>query len=57
MHGFQNYLTQMLSLGRRCHLKQFLGRLKVKVTLEGHINELFSAITRTYMHGFQNNFA
>ena len=35
----------------------FLGRLKVKVTLEGHINELFWAITSTYMHGFQNNFA
>ena len=35
----------------------FLGRLKVKVTLEGHINELFWAITPTYMHRFQNNFA
>ena len=35
----------------------FLGRLKVKVTLEGYINELFWAITPTYMHGFQNNFA
>ena len=35
----------------------FLGRWKVKVTLEGHINELFWAITPTYMHGFQNNFA
>ena len=34
-----------------------LGRLKVKVTLEGHINELLWAITPTYMHGFQNNFA
>ena len=33
----------------------FLGRLKV--TLEGHINEFFWAITPTYMHGFQNNFA
>ena len=42
----------------KCHLKQFLGRLKVKVTtLEGQINELFRAITPTYMHGFQNNFA
>ena len=29
-----------------------LGRLKVKVTLEGHINELLWAITLTYMHGF-----
>ena len=28
----------------------FLGRLKVKVTLEGHINELFWAITPIYMH-------
>ena len=34
----------------------FLGRLKVKVTLEGHINELFWAITPTYMHEFRNNF-
>ena len=34
-----------------------LGRLKVKVTLEGHINELFWAITPIYMHGFQNDFA
>ena len=41
----------------KCHLKHCLGRLKVKVTLEGHINELFGAITPTYMHGFQNNFA
>ena len=32
-------------------------RLTVKVTLEGHINELFWAITPTCMHGFQNNFA
>ena len=35
----------------------FLGRLKVKVKLEDQINELFWAITPTYMHGFQNNFA
>ena len=35
----------------------FLGRLKVKVTLEGHINELFWAITPAFMHGFQNCFA
>ena len=43
----------------KCHLKHFLGRLKVKVTLEGHINELFWAITLIYiyMHEFQNNFA
>ena len=40
-----------------CCLKHFLGRLKVKVTLEGHINEHFWAITTTYMHGFQNDFA
>ena len=25
----------------KCHLKHFLGTLKVKVTLEGHVNELF----------------
>ena len=35
----------------------FLGRLKVKVTLEGHINVLLLALTPTYMQGFQNNFA
>ena len=35
----------------------FLGRLKVKVTLEGHISELLWAITPTYTHGFRNNFA
>ena len=29
-----------------------LGRLKVKVTLEGHINEIFWAITPIYMHEF-----
>ena len=38
-------------------LKHCLGRLKVKVTLEGHISELLWAITPIYMHGFQNNFA
>ena len=41
----------------KCHLNYYLGRLKVKVTLEGHINELFWAITPIYMHEFQNNFA
>ena len=41
----------------KCHLEIFLSRLNVKVTLEGHINELFWAITPIYMHGFQNNFA
>ena len=35
----------------------FLGRLKVKVTLEGHINKLVWAVTPTIMYGFQNNFA
>ena len=35
----------------------FFCRLKVKVTLVGHINEIFLAITPTYMHGFQNSFA
>ena len=35
----------------------FSGRLKVKVTFEGHINKLVRAITPTFMHGFQNNFA
>ena len=32
-------------------------RLKVKVTLERDINELFRAIKPIYMHGFRNNFA
>ena len=31
----------------------FLGKLKIKVTLEGHINELFWAITPTYVHGLK----
>ena len=35
----------------------FLGRLKVKDTLESHMIEIFWAITATCMHGFQNNFA
>ena len=35
----------------------FLGRFKLKVTIEGHINELSCAITPTLMQGFQNNFA
>ena len=26
--------------------------VEVKVTLEGHINEIFLAITPTYIHGF-----
>ena len=34
----------------KCHLKHFLGRLKVKVTLEGHINKLFWAITPIYIY-------
>ena len=31
----------------------FLGRLRVKVTLEGHIHELFWAITPSYMQGLK----
>ena len=39
MHGFQNYLTVVVLEEEKCHLKQiFLYRLKVKDTLEGHIN-------------------
>ena len=58
IHGFQNYLTQLFVLEEeQCHLKHVLGRLRVNVTLAGHINEIFRAITPTYMHGFQNNFA
>ena len=64
--GYNSYIYAWISklfytvvvLGEeKYHLKHVFGRLKVKVTLEGHINELFWAITPTYMHGFQNNFA
>ena len=34
-----------------------IGRIKVKVTLEGHINLLVRAVTSIFKHGFQNNFA
>ena len=40
---------------KKCHFKNFIGKLKVKVTLEVHINQLVRAITRAFMHGFQNN--
>ena len=33
IHGFQNNLAQLLPLRRRCHVKHFIGRLKVKVTV------------------------
>ena len=36
MHGFQNYLTQFLFL-RSSVIWNFLGSLKVKVTLEGQM--------------------
>ena len=57
MHGLFDIVVVLEE--EKCHLKHFLGRLKVKVTLEGHINELFLAITLIYiyMHEFQNNFA
>ena len=64
--GYNSYIYAWISklfytvfvLGEeKCHLKHFLGRLKVKVTHKGHINELLKAMTPTYMHGFQNNFA
>ena len=35
------YDTVVVLGEEKCYLKFFLGRLKVKVTLEGHINELF----------------
>ena len=48
----------------QCHLKQFLGRLKVKVTGVKYKSkwsytciEFVRAISCTFMHGFQNNFA
>ena len=34
-----------------------LGRFKFKITLEGHINKFVQAITPTFIHGFQNNYA
>ena len=37
MRGFQNYLTQFLFLRRSSVIRNFLGRLKVKVTLEGQM--------------------
>ena len=36
----------------KCCLKHILGRLKVQVTLECHINEHNWAITTSCMHGF-----
>ena len=39
MHGFQFFFcTFVVPKEEKCHLKHFLGRLKVKVMLEGHIN-------------------
>ena len=32
------FVTAVVLEEEKCHLKQFLGRLKVRVTLEGHIN-------------------
>ena len=56
--GFQNYLTQLLSLRRRSAIRNiFIGRLKVKVTPKGHINYLVHAVMPIFIHGFQNNFA
>ena len=57
IRGFQNYLTQLLFMRRKSVIGNILGRLRLKVILEGHINELFWAITPTYMHGFQYDFA
>ena len=38
MHGFQNYLAQLLSVRRRSAIRYiFSGWLKVKVTLEGQM--------------------
>ena len=59
MHGFQNDFAQVLSKKSSSVIWNIgLGRLKVKVTLEGQmIIELVRAITSTFIHGFQNNFA
>ena len=63
MHGFQNNFAQVFSFGSSSAILNIcLGRLKFKVTLEGQMIkwskiELVLAITSTFKHGFQNNFA
>ena len=63
MNGFQNSFAQVFSLRISSAIRNLcLGRLKVKVTLEGQrikwsYIELAGAITSTFMHGFKNNFA
>ena len=48
--GISNLFDTVVVLEEeKCHLKHFLGRLKVNITLEGHINELFWAITPIYI--------
>ena len=46
------YDTVVILEEEKCHLKYVLGRLKVKVIPEGHINQLVRAITPTFMHEF-----
>ena len=59
VHGFQNNLAQLLSSkSKSAILNICLGRLKIKVSLEGQIIkwsliELARAITCTFMLGFQ----
>ena len=38
IYGWISNLFDTVVIEEKCHLKHFLGRLKVKVTLEGHIN-------------------
>ena len=63
LFGFQNSFEQVFSLKSSSAIWNIcLGRLKVKVTLEGQMIkwsyiELFGAITSTFMRGFENNFA
>ena len=60
MHGYQNYLAQLLSSRSRSAIRTICsGRLKVKVTLEGQkINwsktKLARAMICTFLHRLQN---
>ena len=63
MHGFQNNFAQLFYLRSRevvVLFETFLGRLNVKVTVEGQMIkwseiELVQAIISTLMHVIQNN--
>ena len=63
MHGFQKQFCTVVVIEEKCHLKQFFFRLVEGQGHRGQIKvkwsyiELVRAITCTFMHGFQNNFA